>query len=127
MIRPATFYTETNLPSGFTYDSETRQIYSPVTRRYAVLNADGTVVNTHNIVFERVDDFVHMQLSMTTEAYLKRRDRVSEPFQSDYRTVSLGSGNDCIIKKETLALIIWVAVAFIFVCIAVPPLVRLTL
>lgn len=120
-------YTLTNLPQGFVYHTDTHQLYSPVCKRFAVLNDDGSVTSPTNITFRNVDEYVQLQMFLTTEAFKNRRDRVSEPFTNQYTTVNLGSGHNCILKKETLMLIICFAVALLIMCIITPIILRLAL
>ena len=78
----STVYSISNLPSGFSYDSATGQLFNPVNKKVVVVNQDGTITNGR-ITFDNVSFYVQMHLSQKSEPESNPRDRVVEYFRAD--------------------------------------------
>lgn len=117
-VRPT--YTIDNLPEGFVYDQTQRQIFSPFTRTYSILNPDNSV-NSPPFTHHSVDEFVTMQLVIRDGREKVRRgevrDRVSEPFRSRYVTIKC---LDCTIDREKLVILSIFLATLLIVCTGAP-------
>lgn len=76
------FYTLSNLPSGFEYDGTTHHLFNTVNKKTVLVNQDGTITlsgRDRNITLT-VDEYVNSIILTTTEAFNNRRNRIVEPF-----------------------------------------------
>ena len=108
-------YTIDNLPAGFTFDRDTRQIFSPAIHKYSRLNDDNSV-HCPPMTYESVNSFVETHLFLIENKH-KMRDVTSEHFRDRYVTIKC---LDCIIDREKLVLLSIFIGTLLIVCMTLP-------